>query len=532
MLISALISIALLIFSCFQLILGDYGQALLLAVIVLAYACCLALDCLAYFYAIKALALGVSYRLKPMHQRKSPLSSLGVDLRNFVQLQQHHRILWEQQFLSDSLTESFATSAEAQVLPVSKVSLKGEEIDHASLLKRIISTQQCQAAALVFPVTGIEEAKIFSLGVGGQRFNWQLKDHLKAFLADARSNSHYKCRPIDELENQPGLSGGFSVFGYPYYFLLPVRYQLKEGTALALLWIGFDENNFPTEQRCLQMKEVILELQRELGSGRKLAELRLQASEAVAENQAKSDFLAHMSHDIRSPLSNIKSVLYLLSMECLGQNLSELIEIALDNCAGLNDMLEDILSYSKFASGKLSASRQVCSLNSIVQSVFDSFKPGARLKGLELLLDLPRWDCQVEVDERQVRRVLSNLMSNAVKYTDIGFVKVRLQINQLSSQVTLDIMDSGPGMSEQQLRRLFEPFERLNYQKEGIGLGLALTKVLCGLNDIDLMVTSREGKGSIFTVQFALLEAAGEESYNSSLARLASSERSPFSRVT
>ena len=230
-------------------------------------------------------------------------------------------------------------------------------------------------------------------------------------------------------------------------------------------------------------------------------------SEAESATRAKSDFLANMSHELRTPLNSIIGFSEVLEDEMLGSlNASQREDVAHILKAGrhLLSLINDILDLAKVESGKMQL--EVHSVN--LREALDSSLVMHREKALrhEISLDLeidPAPDMVIEVDERKLKQILFNLLSNSVKFTpDGGSVRVMAREISKAQEIEISIEDTGIGIRLEDIPKLFKEFSQLDsvYDKkyEGTGLGLALTKNLVELHGGRIQVSSEFGKGSRF----------------------------------
>lgn len=239
----------------------------------------------------------------------------------------------------------------------------------------------------------------------------------------------------------------------------------------------------------------------------KLAEKELIIAKERAEesDRLKSNFLAQVSHEIRSPLNIILSYNYMIREELKERLLNE-FEDAFEaiNHSGkrLLRTIDLILNMSLIQTGKQEIKIKALDLNPLLKNLINEFTPTAKSKNIDLkfdvVIDLP----EVMIDEYTITQAFQNLIDNAIKYTDEGYVEVSM--NQIKNKVSVDIKDTGIGISESYIKKLFEPFtqEDDGYTRrfEGTGLGLALTKKYIELNDAELKVKSKKGEGSTFSV--------------------------------
>jgi two-component system sensor histidine kinase EvgS len=235
-------------------------------------------------------------------------------------------------------------------------------------------------------------------------------------------------------------------------------------------------------------------------------------------NRAKSTFLATMSHEIRTPLNAVIGMLELvLKKSDQGMLDRSAIEVASGAAHGLLDLIGDILDISRIESGKLSLTPGRANLAELVRSVARVFEGLAQQKGLQLELAVdPRVDCDVAIDPVRFKQVISNLVSNAIKFTEQG--QVRLSVDALSQtcehtlSIRVRVEDSGQGISVDDQKRLFSPFAQAESNgqssRSGSGLGLVISRTLCEMMDGQLHLTSTLGEGTQVDVllQFAVLE--------------------------
>ncbi|WP_339375772.1 PAS domain S-box protein [Calothrix sp. NIES-2098] len=240
---------------------------------------------------------------------------------------------------------------------------------------------------------------------------------------------------------------------------------------------------------------------------RKQTELKLRASQAAAEagSRAKSEFLATMSHELRTPLNAIMGLSQLLQQEMVGQlneKQKEYISCVYSSGEHLLALINDILDLSKVEAGKEELLLLPLLVTDVCNSVISTVSDQTLEKGLQLTSKIdPQADICV-ADERRIKQMLLNLLTNAIKFTPAG--QVSLEVKKVSNGITFTVADTGIGIDANQFQFLFEPFKqldsRLNRQYEGTGLGLALTRKLARLHGGDVTVESTLGEGSKFTL--------------------------------
>ena len=235
-------------------------------------------------------------------------------------------------------------------------------------------------------------------------------------------------------------------------------------------------------------------------------ELEAARSTALEMAQARSAFLANMSHEIRTPLNGLLGMLALTLDSPLNAEQHQQLSIAHDSGKVLVELLNDILDLSKFDAGQLELEHIVFDLGTLVEDTANLLSQNAAPSvELTCLID-PQFPALVLGDPTRVRQIVSNLLSNALKFTRFGRVDVRLSAQH--DRVRIEVCDTGIGIAQEAQARIFQPFTQagagITRQYGGTGLGLALTNSLCEVMQGRLTISSEVGFGSQFCAELPL----------------------------
>ncbi|MCS6851997.1 MAG: response regulator [Gemmataceae bacterium] len=243
-----------------------------------------------------------------------------------------------------------------------------------------------------------------------------------------------------------------------------------------------------------------------------LQELRVARDKAQAAAVARDLFLAQVSHELRTPLNHILGFCQLLELSNL--DAAQQGDLRKIHQAGehLLCLINDILDYQKVIMGQVPLDIEELEVGPLIRDIADTMEPKIRERGNRLVIDVPSALGRVCADRRRFRQILTNLLSNAAKFTRQGTVTIRAARDQAEGGdwVAVAVIDTGKGISAADQARLFQPFGKLTDKQEnpeGTGLGLAICKNLCERMGGQITVASEVGRGSTFT--FRLPAAAG-----------------------
>ena len=244
---------------------------------------------------------------------------------------------------------------------------------------------------------------------------------------------------------------------------------------------------------------------------------KLQQATKMADraNTAKSRFLSSMSHEIRTPLNSIMGYAYILQKDPeIPAHRRQAVDILKRSGEHLSSLIEDILDIARIEAGKFELRQEPIDFPQFIEHLVSIFKPQAEDKGLsfycQIVNTLPQ---RVRGDEKRVGQILINLLGNAVKFTTAG--EINFRIGYSCGVTTFQVVDTGPGIHNDQLQNIFQPFTQLpnEHLGSGSGLGLTISKILCEIMGGELAVVSDQDHGSTFTVRLLLPNLGGEQHY-------------------
>ncbi len=311
-----------------------------------------------------------------------------------------------------------------------------------------------------------------------------------------------------------------SYFNQPALSLFP-RIKLEEKAIVEALGnavkdgepIGINRRIYTVEANLLSNNKMvagtIYSLTDDTDHYRYLEELEEQKKKADEANRAKSSFLANMSHEIRTPINAVLGMDEMILRESEEKSIRSYARDIKIAGKTLLSLVNDILDFSKIEEGKMEILPTQYELSSVINDLINMIRSKAEKKGLKVELDVdPEVPHILYGDEIRIKQVITNLLTNAVKYTHQGKVTLQFGFNKLSEKqilLSVKVSDTGIGIKEEDMEKLFSPFSRIDEKKnrsvEGTGLGMSIVRQLLDLMDSKLEVKSVYGEGSEFSFE-------------------------------
>jgi signal transduction histidine kinase len=264
-----------------------------------------------------------------------------------------------------------------------------------------------------------------------------------------------------------------------------------------------------------------------IGNAQLINQIEAQNAQLLEATQLKSQFLANMSHELRTPMNAIigfSQVLLRQRRDPLTQSQTDMVERILRNGKSLLELINDILDLSKIEAGRMEPHPEFFNLDELIYHTCESLQPLASNKNLDFIFQNHIGKCTIYHDPLRIKQVVTNLVSNAIKFTDKGEVRVELMVHALpenadetpqgsetdastaiASDILIAVRDTGIGIDPEFQRTIFEQFRQVDQSSTrrygGTGLGLAITEQLVRMMGGKISLESTVGKGSTFTVE-------------------------------
>ncbi|MGK7895334.1 MAG: GAF domain-containing sensor histidine kinase [Xenococcus sp. (in: cyanobacteria)] len=241
----------------------------------------------------------------------------------------------------------------------------------------------------------------------------------------------------------------------------------------------------------------------------KMNKIELENKELKSCSDNKSDYFSHVSHELRTPLAGILGLSKMLKQEIYGplnEKQREYVNGIRVSGEHLLALVNDFLDISKIEANKEELFLETVAVEDICLATISIIQPKADEQNIDLIFDLSEQVDFCTVDQRKIKQILINLMSNAIKFTEEG--SITLQVEKVDNWLNFCVIDTGIGIKEEDQKKLFQPFQqihsKLSRKHKGTGLGLALSRKLAQLHQGDLTLKSEYGKGSCFTLELPL----------------------------
>ncbi len=240
----------------------------------------------------------------------------------------------------------------------------------------------------------------------------------------------------------------------------------------------------------------------------------IRSLERIAEaNRLKSEFISIVSHQLRSPLSNLKWSAELLASGRLGEMTGkqpEYLHIIKENIVRMGELVSDLLTVSRIEQGRLPLQKTSFSLKEIVESIIEKFRPYAEASNIKITFEAPDSLPQAFADASQTKSVVENLLDNAIRYIK-GKGEIRMVIEDKGNHLLFSIQDTGVGIPEKDQKHIFQKFFRsaniMKHQTQGSGLGLYIVKSIIEKSGGKIWFKSKEGEGTTFLFTLPVAQA-------------------------
>lgn len=327
-----------------------------------------------------------------------------------------------------------------------------------------------------------------------QGWGWE-KIHDPAILPEVNKRWREAIKTQTPFEMKFPLRRKDGVFRWFLTRINPIRNEHGK----LIRWVGINTDIQDELERAEKLEQVVQE---------RTTELRLARDEAVAANEAKSRFLSTVSHEVRTPMAGVIGMVEMLHISAQDEQTRSMSKVTFESCKRLLQILNDLLDASKLQAGAVKLEYRYFSVRPILGDIVQLVSVEATKKSLEITSrvapDVPEIVCG---DELRVRQILQNLAFNAVKFTKHGHVEIWVELLKKESDKTtlkFSVTDSGIGISDEQQKKVFEPFVQADDSTTrvygGTGLGLSISRTLVDLMEGEIGVESKINEGSTFWV--------------------------------
>lgn len=241
------------------------------------------------------------------------------------------------------------------------------------------------------------------------------------------------------------------------------------------------------------MEDKVVERTKELSISKEVAE---------SANKAKNEFLAKISHEMRTPLTPIIGYSRILLKEINDVSSKEKLEIIHTSGVKLLNFTNELLDFSKIESGKVDLNYETFNIRKLFQDIYHEHIDLAKMKNINFKIDYLHANVSIYSDKIKIYEIAKNIIHNAIKYTEKGFVLCDIFVEK--NTLFFNVYDSGIGMSEENIKNIFESFVQIGNEQSGAGLGLSITKKLLEVLNGKIEVESKVGIGSTFKIQIPI----------------------------